>query len=60
MIEVALDKDGKPTGETKLDAVKESKVLHSKEHSTHVVLVTIDSQKFWLGRRCSLIASRTT
>lgn len=46
--EAVLDKEGKPTGETKIKqvAVKESEVLDFKDHGTHVVVVTTDGQKF--------------
>lgn len=46
--EAVLDKEGKPTGETRTKhlAVKESEVLDFKDYGTHVVVVTIDGQKF--------------
>jgi DNA-binding LytR/AlgR family response regulator len=42
-----VDKDGKPTGETKIKqiAVKAEEVLDFKDHGTHVVVVTTDGQK---------------
>jgi hypothetical protein len=47
VIEPVLDKDGKPTGETKTKqvAVKAEEVLDFKDHGTHVVVVTTDGQK---------------
>lgn len=46
--EAVLDKEGKPTGETKtkLVAVKESEVLDFKDYGSHLVVATIDGQKF--------------
>lgn len=48
VIEAVLDKEGKPTGETRTKqvAVKESEVLDFKDYGTHVVVVTTDGQKF--------------
>lgn len=42
-----VDKDGKPTGNTKTKhvAVKPEEVLDFKDHGTHVVVVTTDGQK---------------
>lgn len=45
--EAVVDKDGKPTGETKTKQlpVKTEEVLDFKDHGTHVVVVTTDGQK---------------
>lgn len=41
---VALDKDGKPVMVSK--AIGEKEVLSFKDYGSHVVVVTIDGQKF--------------
>lgn len=45
--EAVVDKEGKPTGETKTKqvAVRAEEVLDFKDYGTHVVVVTIDGQK---------------
>lgn len=39
-------KDGKPTGETAKKAIKADEVLAFRDYGTHVVVVTVDGQKF--------------
>ena len=42
----AKDKDGKPTGEVAKKSIKADEVLAFKDYGTHVVVVTVDGQKF--------------
>lgn len=41
-----LGKDGKPTGEMAKKAIKADEVLSFKDYGAHVVVVTVDGQKF--------------
>lgn len=41
-----MGEDGKPTGETKKAAIKADEVLSFRDYGTHVVVVTVDGQKF--------------
>ena len=45
-----IGKDGKPTGETKERAIREDEVFAFGDHGDHVVVVTVDGQKF-IGRK---------